>query len=266
MEAKHVDAIFAAKASTPAAANKLRKLLSLLMRVAVLNGGRKDNPVSAVKGIKIKSKGHRTWTDDELGQFEARHRIGTEARLAFALLAYTGQRRSDVVRMGRQHVKDGVLTIVQQKTGQEVSIPILPALQAVLDNVQSNKITPTYLVTEYGKPRTPAGFSNWFRDRCSEAGLSKGLSAHGLRKAFCRVAAESGLSAHEIMSISGHATLSEVTRYTKDADRKKLARDGMAKIKKATETPKRKFSNRTEKPNERNGLNVEWWSRGGSNP
>ena len=100
-----------------AAANKLRKLLSLLMRVAILEGWRKDNPCLAVKGVKIKSKGHRTWTDEEIAAFEAFYPIGTEARLAFALLLYTGQRRSDVVRMGRQHVKDGVLTITQKKGG-----------------------------------------------------------------------------------------------------------------------------------------------------
>jgi integrase len=204
------------------------------MRIAILNGWRKDNPVSAVKGIKIKSKGHRTWTDDEIAAFEARHPVGTEARLAFALLFYTGQRRSDVVRMGRSHVKDGIITIMQQKTAMEVSIPILPALQAVLDDLQSKKITPTFLVTKYGKPRTPAGFTNWFRDRCVEAGLPKGLSPHGLRKAFCRVAAETGLSANQIAAISGHTTLAEVTRYTAAADRKKLAKDGMRMIETGT--------------------------------
>jgi integrase len=138
------------------------------------------------------------------------------------------------VRMGRQHVKDGMLTIEQQKTGMEVAIPILPALQAALDDVQRRKITPTFLVTDYGEPRTPAGFTNKFREWRIEAGLPKGLSPHGLRKAFCRVAAESGLSANEIAAISGHATLAEVARYTAAADRKKLAKSGMAKIKKAT--------------------------------
>jgi hypothetical protein len=38
MEPKHVEVILTAKASTPTAANKLRKLLLLLMRVAILNG------------------------------------------------------------------------------------------------------------------------------------------------------------------------------------------------------------------------------------
>jgi integrase len=236
MEAKHVEAIIAAKASTPSAANKLRKLLLLLMRVAILNGWRKDNPVGAVAGMKIKSKGHRTWTDNEIATFKAAHPVGTEARLAFALLLFTGQRRSDVVRMGRQHVKDGVLTITQKKGGHvtEVSIPILPALREVLDDVQSRKITPTFIVTEYGKPRTEAGFTNWFHDRCVEAGLSGGLSPHGLRKAFCRVAAERGLTPHEIMSITGHKTLAEVTRYTAAADRMKLAIGAMQKIGKGT--------------------------------
>lgn len=236
MQAKHVAKILADKAGTPAAANKLRKLLSLLMRVAILEGWRKDNPCVAVKGVKIKSKGHRTWTDEEITAFKAFYPIGTEARLAFALLLYTGQRRSDVVRMGRQHVKDGVLTITQRKGGDmvEVSIPILPQLQTVLDVAQRKRIGPTFVMTELGKPRTDAGFTNWFHDLRSRAGLPDGLSPHGLRKAFCRVAAEAGLTPHEIMAISGHTTLKEVTRYTVAADRKKMAVEGMRKIEQRT--------------------------------
>ena len=44
MEARHVDKIIAAKAETPAAANKLRKLLSLLMRVAIWKVGARTIP------------------------------------------------------------------------------------------------------------------------------------------------------------------------------------------------------------------------------
>ena len=237
MDAKHVAKMIGDKAkTTPAAANKLRKLLSLLMRVAILEGWRRDNPCLAVKGVKIKSKGHRTWTDDEIAAFEAFYPIGTEARLAFALLLYTGQRRSDVVRMGRQHVKDGILTITQKKGGDlvEVSIPILPQLQAVLEDVQRKRIGPAFVTTEYGKPRTDAGFTNWFHDLRTRAGLPDGLSPHGLRKAFCRVAAEAGLTPHEIMAISGHTTLKEVTRYTAAADRKRMAVAGMKKIEQRT--------------------------------
>ena len=99
---------------------------SVLMRLAILEGWRNDNPVSAVEGIKIKSDGHRTWTDEEIAAFEAFYPIGTEARLAFALLLYTGQRRSDVVRMGRQHIKNGFITIVQAKTKSKSRSPSCP--------------------------------------------------------------------------------------------------------------------------------------------
>ena len=48
------------------------------------------------------------------------------------------------------------------------------------------------------------------------------------------VAAEAGLTPHQIMSISGHKTLAEVTRYTAAADRRKLAIEGMQKIEERT--------------------------------
>jgi hypothetical protein len=41
--------------------------------------------------------------------------------------------------------------------------------------------------------------------------------------------AEVGNTAHELMAISGHKTLSQVQHYTMDADRKRLATSGMAK-------------------------------------
>jgi len=126
------------------------------------------------------------------------------------------------------------MTITQRKTGEVVDIPILPARQTVLDDVQRRRITPTFIVTEYGEAFSEAGFTNKFRDWCKLAGLPKGLTPHGLRKAFCRVAAEAGLTPHQIMSISGHKTLAEVTRYTAAADRRKLAIEGMQKIEERT--------------------------------
>jgi integrase len=151
MEAKHVDAIMDAKAGTPVAANRLRKLLSVMMRIAIRQGWRKDNPVIAVENFKIRSRGHRPWTVDEIERFEAFYPIGSEERLAFALLLYTGQRVSDVVGMGRQHVRDGIITI-KQKKGQEtveVSIPICGQLKLILDEVQNRRIAPTFLLNQF---------------------------------------------------------------------------------------------------------------------
>ena len=138
---------------------------------------------------------------------------------------YTGQRRSDVVRMGRQHVRKDILAITQQKTGQAVHIPLHPDLKALLDRLPLDNLS--FLMTAQGKPFTAPGFTNWFKDMTREAGLPKTLSPHGLRKATCRRLAEAGCSAHEIMAISGHRSLAEVTRYTVAASRKDLAARAM---------------------------------------
>lgn len=128
-----------------------------------------------------------------------------EERIAFDLLLYTGQRVSDVVRMGRQHLKDGVITIMQQKSQEtvEVSIPIHGALKIVLDEVQSRRIAPTFLLNQFGKPRTARGLSTIFVEWRKKVGLSGDCHAHGLRKTFNTIAAEAGCTPHELMALSG---------------------------------------------------------------
>jgi len=201
-----------------------------MMKHAVEVGVRADDPTRDVRAIRVKSDGFHSWSDAEIAQFEKCHPFGSRARLAFALLLYTGQRRSDVVRMGCQHVRDGVLTVRQQKTGTKLSIPVHPALQAILNTVSDNL---TFLTTQFGKPLTSNGFGNWFRDQCNAAGLPQ-CSAHGLRKAAARRLAEAGCTAHEIASITGHASLKQIAHYTRAADQGRLASAAMEKVKTRT--------------------------------
>jgi integrase len=133
--------------------------------------------------------------------------------------------------MGRQHIHDCVLDVKQAKTGSELSIPVHPALAAIIAETPADNLT--FLITQFGQPFKAAGFGNWFRERCDEAGL-KHCSAHGIRKAAARRLAEAGCTEHEIASITGHASLREITRYTKAADQKKLARAAMEKVKAGT--------------------------------
>jgi integrase len=225
---QHIDAMLAQKVATPAAANHWLRLVKVLMAYAVKEEWRADDPALAVSPIKNSSDGFHCWDESEIRAFEAKHPIGSKARLALSLLLYTAQRRSDVVRMGRQHVRDGVVHVRQQKTGAMLAIPLHPALAAVIEATPNAHLN--FLVTEYGKPFTAAGFGGWFRSRCDEAGLPKECAAHGLRKAACRRLAEAGCSANIIASISGHTTLREVERYTKAADQQRMAREGMAAI------------------------------------
>lgn len=232
----HVQALVDVKSDTPSAARNLLAAMRAVMTHAVAIGMRRDNPTDGVTRPKIKTPGYRTWEEDHIVVYRDAHPLGTRARLAIELLLNTGQRRGDIVRMGRQHVRDGLLYVKQSKTGAEVWIPILPPLQAALDAVSAANMT--FLTTGDGKPFTPAGFGNWFRDCCAVAGLPKGLSAHGLRKATCRRLAEAGRSASEIAAITGHRTLRMVQRYTEAADRKRMSKAAMQAMHDAFEEPR----------------------------
>jgi hypothetical protein len=73
----------------------------------------------------------------------------------------TGQRRGDVVKMGHHNVRDGFLTIVQSKTGQEVPTPLYPALAALTGGLPRDG--PIFLVGERSMSLTPESFRNRFR-------------------------------------------------------------------------------------------------------
>ena len=229
----HIEAMLAAKAKTSAAANHWLRLMKQLMRLAVRMGLRPDDPSREVERLRRKSAGFPTWTEDEIAQFETHHAVGSKARLAMALLLFTAQRRSDVVKMGPQHTRGGMAQVRQQKTGTMLAIPQHPELTRILAATPSEHLH--FLTTAYGKPFTAAGFGNWFRDRCDEAGLPH-CAAHGLRKAACRRLAEAGCSSKVIASISGHKSLREVERYVEAADQARMARAGMAAISKGRTT------------------------------
>jgi len=123
---EHIVRLMAAHADRPATANALRMALRVMMRHAVELGLRDDDPTRDVRAIRVKSDGHHSWTDDEIEQFERHHPTGSRARLALALLLYTGQRRGDVLRMGAQHIRNDALYVKQEKTGVELIISAAP--------------------------------------------------------------------------------------------------------------------------------------------
>jgi len=224
----HIEKLIAERADRPAAANRLRKTLKILMAYAIKRKFRADNPTVGVKKLRNRSTGFRTWNEEEIATFYAKHPKGSRARLAMDLLLNTAQRRSDIIRMGRQHVRDGFLTIRQSKTGTEVSIPVRGRFAEVLEAVRHGQLA--FLVTAQSNPFTDAGFTNWFRETVKEAGLPIGLSPHGLRKAACVRLADAGRSATDIMAISGHRNLAEVQTYVEAANRKRAAVAAMGSI------------------------------------
>jgi integrase len=216
----------------PEAANGMLKALRQLYKYAVRYDHHDDNPAAKVEYLKSNNpNGFHAWTIEEIEQFERVHPIGTKGRLALALMLYLGQRRSDIIAFGRQHIRNGCLKFTQHKNRNSkpvtLELPVIPELQRIIDASPCGDLT--FLVTEFKKPFTSNGFGNWFRKRCDEAELPQ-CSAHGLRKAAAARLAELGCTEFEIMAVTGHTTSKEVTRYTKSANQKKRADSAMRKV------------------------------------
>lgn len=227
LQPRHVMQILDSMSATPAQANSLLKVLRQMMQFAFERGWRPDNPMRDIKKLRYTKKPFETWSESDITAFEEFWPLGTRARLAMALLLYTGQRRSDVIRMGPQHMKNGSIEVVQGKTGAHLSIPVHPDLQAAISAHACGHLA--FLVTQVGKPfASGTAFYNWFRECAEKAGLRPKLSPHGLRKAAARRLAEAGCTAHQIMAITGHRTLSEAERYTREVNQKHLATAAVA--------------------------------------
>jgi integrase len=220
----HIKDIIGAKADTPEAANNLLKMLRVLLAYALDQGIIDSNPAIGVKGYKSRGEGFHCWSEAEAAQFEAAYPIGTTPRLIYALALYTGQRVSDLVRMGWQHVKGGRIAVRQQKTAKPLLIKIHPELVRVLESVPRDNLT--FLITERGTQFSAALLSNWFSKRCGEVGL-KGCSAHGLRKLALTRRANAEASTDMLKAFGGHETSKEVERYTRDADQARLDERGL---------------------------------------
>jgi len=230
LEEQHIMAILDKKAATPAAANNLRRMLRAIMKLAKQRKMIAVNPMIEIEPIRYKVKGFKDWSDEEIALFANQYPIGTRERLALELLLCAAPRRSDVVRLKRTNVLDGRLIYRQRKTDAEINIPLLPQLEAAIAAMPMRVGQELFLETQYGEAFTETGFYNWFADKARKAGVPKGRSPHGLRKACCRRLAEAGCSPHEIMSVSGHVTLKEVERYTRAANRARLANSAIATL------------------------------------
>ncbi|WP_298851580.1 tyrosine-type recombinase/integrase [uncultured Ruegeria sp.] len=230
MQRRHVQAILAEKAGTPAAANNLRKRLIQLMDFAISLDWRGDNPARATKPFRVGSDGFHTWDEDELAQFFKVHKPHTLAHTAVTLMLYTGAARVDAVKLGPNNIRNGKIEYRRQKTqrsgGVLISVPIHPDLAEVLDKLPKDR---PFLATQKGAMRSAGGLGNLMQRWTQGAKLPQ-CSAHGLRKACARRLAEAGATAHEIGAVTGHKTLALVQRYTEAAGRDGMADSAIGKL------------------------------------
>jgi integrase len=215
------------RANTPSQARHFLDAVRGLYRWATKAQIVKTDPTIGVDDPpRAKSDGFPPCTEDHVAAYERCWPIGTRERVWLAVLLYTGLRRGDAVRLGRQHVRDGVASIKAEKTDTWVTLPILPALAKALDAGPCGDLT--FIAGKNGKPLTKESFGNEFRKACRVAGVPG--SAHGVRKIAATRAANAGATVPQLEAIFGWHGGRMASLYTKAADRRRLSLEAMHKL------------------------------------
>ncbi len=231
------------RAATPAQARNFLDAMRGLFRWAADARMVKVDPTVSVKNpSRKKGAGFRPWTEDDVAAYELRWPVGTRQRVWLDLLLYTGLRRGDAVRLGRQHVRDGVASIKTEKSGFTVTVtlPILDALAETLTAGPCGDLT--FIAGENGHPLTKESFGNLFRGACRAAGVPG--SAHGVRKIAATRSANAGATVAQLEAIFGWQGGTMASLYTREADRRRLSLEAMPTLENEKRTsivaPKRK--------------------------
>jgi len=187
-----------------------------------------DDPTAGLAVAKPKGRGFPEWTEEELDRYVARWPLGTRERVMWGVFCFTGLRRGDAARLGKQHIRNGVIAIDTEKTGTRVTIPVLPELAEILAAGPLGELS--IIANRHGQPMHKEVLGNLFRKACRQAGVNK--SAHGIRKAAATRAAENGATVAALEAIFGWEGGRMAALYTKAADRRRLAAEHMGKLSK----------------------------------
>jgi len=220
------------QSATPFAANDFLKAMRAVFKWAVEAEHVASNPCDGVKMLTRETTGFHAWTEDEAAQFERRWSVGTKECLMFAIALYSGLRRGDAARLGRQHIRSGVIEIVTEKTGAKVYIPVRRELRAIIDATPTPSNALAFVAQPNGKPYTKESWGNMFKDACAAAGVPG--SAHGLRKLGATRLANAGATSHELQAVFGWESARMAEVYTREADRARLARQAIDKLETGT--------------------------------
>lgn len=210
----HVLKVMEGLASTPGKANNFLSSMKLLSGWARTQDLIDKSLVEGVKAYKLKG-GHKPWTKEQISAADR----GLEGviRRGFLLYLYTGQRGSDIVKLGPTHVDDGGFSLKQHKTGREVWCPIVPELAAEM--ATWTRRPGPYIVQADGAVYTRNLFWDHFDQARENIPELADVTLHGLRCSAVIRLRQAGLSVPQISDIVG-MSLATVQRYCRFADRK----------------------------------------------
>ena len=227
LKRRHVKAILADMADRPHAARHVLSLIRKLVTVALDEEWIEVDPTQRITH-RPEFGGWRAWTLEERSKFEKRWPVGTTPRLAYALALYLGNRKADVATAKWAAISGGWAGVTQQKTGRYLDIPILPPLAEVL--AATARTSEYILVNAYGRPFSVKALGMRMQDWTAAAGIGPGATMHGLRKTLGKMLAEGEATTRQLMDILGHTSIQHAELYTREAEQRRLARDGMRKL------------------------------------
>lgn len=212
------------RAATPSQARNFLDAMRGLFRWAKTAKHVLVDPTAGVENPPRKTgDGFKAWTEDDVTAYQTRWALGTRQRVWLDVLLYSGLRRGDAVRYGRQHVRNGVGRIPTEKSQLTVTaiVPVLPVLARTLDAGPCGEMT--FICGANGKPLTKESFGNLFKDACKAAGVTG--SAHGVRKIAATTAANNGATFAQLRALFGWTTDAMPSLYTRTADRERLGKE-----------------------------------------
>jgi integrase len=233
---EHIIAGRERRAKTPAQARNFLDAMRALFGWATEARYIKTDPTLGVKSPpRKKGPGFKPWTEADVEAYYRRWPLGTPERVWLDVLLYSGLRRGDAVRYGRQHVRGGVGKMRLEKGGEkvEVTLPVLPVLAETLARGPCGDLT--FICGKTGKPYTKESFGNEFKAACVAAGIPD-KSAHGVRKIAATTAAHNGATVAQLKALFGWESNAMPELYTKAADRDRLARESAHKLVNAERT------------------------------
>ena len=214
---------------TPGKANVFTNRIARLFAFALDREYVEYNPFVKIKPLA--GGEHARWPEAVVDWAITPGNLAESHRRAVVLALYTGQREGDVVKMRWADIEQGGVNVTQQKGGARVWIPLHSDLRAELDTWSRDALT--ILVNTRGRPWDVRSFANAFSSATRRYSMLNGYVYHGLRKSAASRLAEAGCTEHEIMAITGHKSVSEVQRYTREVRQRRTASAAIVKLENA---------------------------------
>lgn len=211
----------------PGTSNKILATWSILLKHAVESEYIPYNPAWKIPRLDLGER--KRWPDDAIDI--AAKRFPERVKRAVFLALYTGQRVSDIIKMMWNDIGPDGIHVIQKKTKTELWIPVHANLRPLLAEWKGSATTLTILSNAYGRPWASShALTEAFQRSREKVPELTGFTLHGLRKAAAARLAEAGCSTHEIAAITGHTTLKEIERYTREANQKTRAAAAIHKL------------------------------------